>query len=173
MTEQEFMTHFLKHKKQLEALLLVLLGEPHTAEDLFQDVAVIMIKKRNEIDSEGNFLAWGRAIAFNLVMDYRKNKLNKKIKLLDNESLGFVAGAFDEWEPQDFSERRVALRECVTKLPPAQRGLIAKRYEQNKSIDDLVTETGRNRGAVETALYRIRRALMKCIETKLRMGSSI
>lgn len=168
MSEQDFVRRILKYKNALEAMLTAMVGDSNVADDLFQEAAIIMLQKRDQIDADGNFLAWGRAIAFNVVRDYRKKRARQKVHALDDQALEYIAEAFDHFEDDDFDARRKALRACSEKLPPLQRDLLRRRYESNMSIDELAAGMERSRGAVETALYRIRRALFDCIEQRLR-----
>ena len=61
-----------------------MVGDSNTADDLFQEAAVIMLQKREQVGADGNFLAWGRAIAFNVVRDYRKKRARQKVHALWN-----------------------------------------------------------------------------------------
>lgn len=75
-----------------------MVGDSNTADDLFQEAAVIMLQKREQVGADGNFLAWGRAIAFNVVRDYRKKRARQKVHALDDHALQFVAEAFEDFK---------------------------------------------------------------------------
>ena len=168
MTEQDFVLNIIKYKNVLEAMLVAMVGDTHAADDLFQEAAVIMMQKRGQLDNAGSFLSWSRAIAFNVVRDFRKKRARQKVHALDDQALESIAEVFEHFEDGDVDARRSALRACSEKLSPAHRDLLRMRYDSNSSIDELAAALAKSRGALETSLYRIRKLLSDCIELRLR-----
>ncbi|MEI6234969.1 MAG: sigma-70 family RNA polymerase sigma factor [Planctomycetota bacterium] len=168
MTEDEFVREMLKRKSELEALLAALSGDPVLADDLFQESVVIMLDKRGEIQPGEGFLPWSRAVAYNVFRDHRKNRARQKVHLLSDEALASVAEAFEHFEEEDVSERLRSLRACREKLLPAHQNMLTMRYEGDMSINELAGALSRSPNAVEAMLYRIRKALLDCIELRLR-----
>jgi RNA polymerase sigma-70 factor (ECF subfamily) len=172
VTETTFVQHLLKYRSVHEAMLLALVGDPHAADDLYQQAALVMTRKREEIPEDCRFLPWSRQVIVNVVRDYRKHKARQKVSLLDEQSLERIAGAFEKLDEAVLDARREALRRCLSKLDAPQRKLLHARYEENRSIDELAAESSRSRGAVETMLYRLRRALTNCVERALGTGGA-
>jgi len=144
-----------------------MVGDPAVAEDLFQDMAILMTRKREEADEDCKFVAWGRQIAINLVRDWRKKLARGKVQTLDDDVLEAVAGAFESAPDSAWDARREALRLCSDKLPEKDRLLLRRRYEESVPVDQLAAELSISRGAVDTSLYRLRRALHNCVEMRL------
>ena len=167
MREETLIKNLLKQERMLKGMITALIGDRMTADDLFQEVAVIMTRKRNQLAEDGNFTAWGCAIAKNVVRDYRKKKARQKVRLLDDEALEAVAAVFEDTSEHAWEDRRRALQECSEGLPQEQRDLMLKRYEENIPVGKIAGILNKTRGAVDTMLYRIRKALLDCIETKL------
>jgi RNA polymerase sigma-70 factor (ECF subfamily) len=59
------------------------------------------------------------------------------------------------------------LDECVASLPERSRRMLSLRYEACASMEDVAKTMGQTFGAVTKALYRVRRALLDCVERKL------
>ena len=172
MREETLVKNLLQHKRTIEGMLTAMVGDFSTAEDLFQEVAVIMTRKRETVEEDCRFVAWARSIAINVVRDYRKKKARQKVHVLDDQTLEHVADVFAETDEEVWDLRRQALRKCSERLPSKERNLLRQRYEEAVPVEKLATSMSTSRGAIDTALYRIRKALLNCVELRLqRMGS--
>jgi RNA polymerase sigma-70 factor (ECF subfamily) len=167
MREETLVKNLLKFKRTLEGMLFAMVGDPAVAEDLFQEMAILMTRKREEAAEDCRFVAWGRQIAINLVRDWRKKLARGKVQTLDDDVLEAVAGAFESASDAAWDARRDALRLCSDKLPEKDRLLLRRRYEESVPVEQLAAELSISRGAVDTSLYRLRRALHDCVEMRL------
>jgi RNA polymerase sigma-70 factor (ECF subfamily) len=59
------------------------------------------------------------------------------------------------------------LKGCLDKLPATQRRLVEDRYASGGSVQRMAEDAGKSVGAISQTLYRIREALMKCVEQTL------
>jgi len=167
MQEETLVKNLLKHKRTLEGMLFAMVGDSAVAEDLFQEMAILMTRKREEAQEDCKFVAWGRQIALNLVRDWRKKLARGKVQTLDDDVLEAVAGAFESTADSAWDARREALRLCSDNLPEKDRLLLRRRYEESVPVEQLAAELSISRGAVDTSLYRLRRALHDCVEMRL------
>lgn len=167
MREETLVKNVIRHKKTLEGMLTAMVGDVHAAEDLFQEMAVVMTRRRDDADEDCRFVAWARAIAVNVVRDYRKRMARRKVRILSDEALESVAEAFSEAEDSMWELRREALKKCSSKLPAKERGLLRRRYEQAEPVEELAASLRTTRGAIDTMLYRIRKGLLECIRGRL------
>jgi RNA polymerase sigma-70 factor (ECF subfamily) len=151
----------------IEGMLTAMVGNYTTAEDLFQEVAVIMTRKREEASEDCKFVAWARSIAYNVVRDYRKKMARAKVRFLDDEALESVSLVFEEADEPMWDVRRQALRKCAEKLPDRERMVLRRRYEESVPIEDLAASLSTSRGAIDTLLYRVRKALHQCVSSRL------
>jgi RNA polymerase sigma-70 factor, ECF subfamily len=167
MREETLVKNLLQYKRVLEGMLFAMTGDAAAAEDLYQEMAILMTRKRDSADEDCKFVAWGRQIAINLVRDWRKKLARGKVQTLDDDVLEAVAGAFESATESAWDSRAEALRICAEKLSEKDRTLLRRRYEQSVPIDQLAAELSMSRGAVDTSLYRLRRALHDCVEMRL------
>jgi RNA polymerase sigma-70 factor, ECF subfamily len=167
MREETLVKNLLQYKRVLEGMLFAMTGDAAAAEDLYQEMAILMTRKRDSADEDCKFVAWGRQIAINLVRDWRKKLARGKVQTLDDDVLEAVAGAFESASESAWDSRAEALRICAEKLSEKDRTLLRRRYEQSVPIDQLAAELSMSRGAVDTSLYRLRRALHDCVEMRL------
>ena len=167
MREETLVKNLLQYKRVLEGMLFAMTGDAAVAEDLYQEMAILMTRKRDSADEDCKFVAWGRQIALNLVRDWRKKLARGKVQTLDDDVLEAVAGAFESAADSAWDARREALRLCADKLPERERLLLRRRYEESVPVERLAAELSVSRGALDTSLYRLRRALHDCVEMRL------
>jgi RNA polymerase sigma-70 factor, ECF subfamily len=156
MREETLVRNLLQHRRVLEAMMAALVGDRAAAEDLTQEMAIVMTRKRESVDDDCPFLAWARRIAVNLVRDHRKRLARKS-----------VARVFEETGASAWDEHLEALRRCADLLPESDRALLQRRYERDDSVSRIADDLGMKRGAVDTTLYRLRRNLHDCVELRL------
>lgn len=172
MREETLVKNIVRYKKVLEGMITAMVGDFTVAEDLFQETAVIMTRKRAEADEDCNFPAWGRAIALNVVRDYRKKMARRKVHLLDEEALEGVAGAFRDAGDDYWEARREALQECSRRLTGKEREVLRRRDQEAVPVEQLAASLATTRGAMDTMLYRIRKVLLACVELRLQRTES-
>src|SRR6185503_6706755 len=113
MREETLVKNLLQYKRVLEGMLFAMTGDAAAAEDLYQEMAILMTRKRDSADEDCKFVAWGRQIALNLVRDWRKKLARGKVQTLDDDVLEAVAGAFESAADSAWDARREALRLCA------------------------------------------------------------
>ena len=168
MREQTLIKFLLQYKGALEAMLNSIVRDPIQAEDLFQEVALIMAQKREEVDEDCNFMGWGRRISMNVVRKYwGKRSRDRRLLFLDDKALEIVASYFEKTAQSVWESRKLALNECINSLSQEHRNLIRSKYENKSSINELSTTLSKSPRSVDNLLYRIRKALRKCVQNRL------
>ncbi len=161
----QFVSLLTGNQRKLYAFILSLVGHPADADDVLQETNLILWRKWDQFEPGTNFDAWSFRVAHFQVMAYRKRKHRSKLHF-DDELVELLAQeAGEEFTGPD--RRRAALAQCLHKLKPDQRKLVAQRYEPGGCVNDIAAEQGRSPKAVSEALRRIRKTLMHCIESTL------
>jgi RNA polymerase sigma-70 factor, ECF subfamily len=139
--------------------------DDHLAEDVFQEVAVLAIRRREEIHDPGHFLAWMRLVARNLA--FKSLRQRQRSLFLDERLLAALEDQWAEYDRTPASDLMEALRHCLEKLSPYARTLIEHRYVQGISGARLAEAMDRQLNAVYVALSRIHRSLGACIRRRI------
>ena len=140
----------------------------HVAEDLLQDVAEDVATSFERYDPSRPFVGWALGIArFKVVDHYRKNDRDRHVFLGEPETLESLSKAFEEIYPES-TPRREALQFCMDKLPGKSRKALEMRYELDMKPAQIAERTGTSSGVVRVMLTRIRSALSKCVESRLK-----
>ena len=163
---EAFARLFAQHDRWLFSYLVILLGSPADAEEVFQEVCVVLWREHEKFEIGTNFVSWVSVIANHQVFRFRaKNK--RKSFPLDEGLLGDVASAAIG-RADIFESRRDALRKCLGKLTPEDRQVVQHCYDhETKNFKTAAEHLGRPVNTVYKAINRIRRMLHKCIDQTL------
>lgn len=157
---------FAQHDRWLFAYLVSLLGSSAAAEEVFQEVCVVLWREHDTFQLGTDFVKWVSVIAHHQVQRYRRERHRIGPQLSDTvvEML-----SRDAVERVDLLEsRRDALRGCLQKLSPSDRHLVEQCYgDSRQSFKMAAEQLGRPVNTVYKALNRIRHALYQCIERAL------
>jgi RNA polymerase sigma-70 factor (ECF subfamily) len=173
MLETTLVQNLLKHQATLEGMLTAMVGDAIAAQDLYQEMALIMTRKREEVTEDCAFLAWARKIGFNVVRDYRKKMARRKVRLMQDGVLDQVAAAFEETPDAFWEARGRALEKCMETLPERSRTVIRRRYLEAVPSEELAASLNTNRNALDALLFRIRRALLDCVQARLEKEGAV
>ena len=161
----DFMQHFLRHEADLKAFIGSLVLDIHLRADVFQEVALTLWQQIDHFDPARSFGAWARGIAANKVLQMRQRSARFPIAFAP-DTIQAVVDAYERTET-DAGGRAAALRECVRLLPEKSRQLLALRYEDNLSGEEIARRLASSIEAIYQSLSRIRGRLEECIRRRL------
>ncbi len=152
----------LEHRDALFAYVLSLVRNWQTAEELFQEVSLVVLQKGQQGEAVEQFLPWSREVARRMVLDHWKKSARSRV-VLGEAALDAVDRAFEERDREAAGVDLVAsLRRCLEKLPEHLRRIVDLRYSESLSLDEIARRLARTAGAVQVALSRIRMKLHDC-----------
>ncbi len=164
---EQFLKVHMPAQRAVFSFLLAAVHDYQTAEDLLQEVTLILWKKFGDYRTSEPYLRWAFGIARNVVARHFQSQAAARVRL---RILEFAAVSAEEHAPQLSSESQ-ALLSCLEKLPPEQRELIKRRYEDGVALKSLADQFGQSLAKVNMTLVRLRRALLDCTKrTVLREG---
>jgi RNA polymerase sigma-70 factor (ECF subfamily) len=157
---------FAQHDRWLFAYMVSLLGSSAAAEEVFQEVCVVLWREHETFEFGTDFVKWVSVIAHHQVQRYRRQRRRVGPQLSD-AVIDLLAS--DAVERADLLElRRDALRGCLMKLAETDRHLVQHCYSDSRQSFKVAAEQlGRPVNTVYKALIRIRRVLYQCIERTL------
>ena len=125
------------------------------ADDIYQDVFLKLIKKKERIDSEEHLKAWLLRTTINCCKDYWKSRWFKSVLYEDKD-----LDAFDEEKKTGY------VTECVQKLPEKYRNVIHLYYYDGYSIKEISEMLGRSENTISSQLARGRKKLEGILSKK-------
>ncbi len=142
----------------------------NSAEDLLQEVAVVLLKRFNEYDPARSFTGWALGIARHKIHESQRGANDCLIG--DPDVLDALSQAHEELSPE-FERRAAALRECLALIKGRALTLLNLRYDKSLKPQAIALEMGMNAGAVRVMLSRTRQTLHDCIQKRVTPSSPL
>jgi RNA polymerase sigma-70 factor, ECF subfamily len=135
-----------------------------TAEDLTAHVFFKALSNAASYRGDGSYSAWIFRIAHNSLSTWRR-RAGRAVEVVEElpESVDPTPSPASQ---VIVTEERNLIWETVSELPPAQREVVALRYIEDFSIEEVADITKRTRGAVRILLHRARARLRKALDGK-------
>jgi RNA polymerase sigma-70 factor len=139
----------------------------HDAEDILQNVSVVVIESLGQLRDEAGFLPWAREIARRSALAHCRK--GRRETTLDPELVQRLAEAADDLDREyTVSDHRAALLACLDELPPHSRDLLARRYDGSSGdARALAARFGQTVQAFYARIKRIKALLRDCVSRRL------
>jgi len=172
--EKLFFELWVRHQSSIYAYIVTLLNDPHDAEDVLQESAAVLWKKRASYDRKCTFTTWACGIArleaFRFLREHRKRTLHLSEALLGELAARLEARLAER--PSLVEDRRAALLQCLTSLSDSQRKLLSLRYAEGLSVRSMAVRLGTSATALHGKLGRVRGRLASCIRHRLQISTT-
>jgi RNA polymerase sigma-70 factor, ECF subfamily len=155
------------HQNRLYGYLYSLVLNFDDAEDLYQEVASLLWQKFDLYEPNTDFGRWAIRVAHLTVKNFMRRRRRSRVMYSD-EVLDQVVESQSLVDSPAMIQRTEALAQCMQRLTDADRGLVESCYGGEFKIRDIAQREGRTPDAIYAALYRIRKSLFKCIESRVR-----
>jgi RNA polymerase sigma-70 factor (ECF subfamily) len=160
-----FDTLYARHKGGVYRYLVRHCGNTGTADELFQDVWMNVIRARAAYAPSAKFATWLYRIAYNRLVDHWRVHARAEFVATDVDGdepdpLAFVAGARGD-EPEvraGAREQAARIDLALARLPAVQREAFLLHQEGGLDLADIAALTG---AGIETVKSRLRYALAK------------
>jgi RNA polymerase sigma-70 factor, ECF subfamily len=164
LDNEEFIRQMTACQNTVRAFIATLVPGIGPVDEILQNTHVEMWLKRGTFNN-ASFVAWACRIAHFKVLEYRSALARDRL-VFDDDLIQTIAADSRQYH-LDASERSGALDACLEGMLPSQRELLKKRYADGYSIKELSEQTNRPAGSLTVTLFRIRKALLQCIERRL------
>jgi len=161
----EFLKLLIGHQSDLYGYIGTLMGAQQGAPDVLQETNGKLLENWQDFDPLYPFLPWAFTIARYEVLTWRKRQSRDRL-VLNDELLTSIAERMGN-DSSSPDVRLEALKSCLKKLRPAARKMIESRYMHGESVGEMAGRLGRSVNALSVALFRIRKAILDCIQSTL------
>lgn len=155
----------VEHHDELFAFILSIVRNLAAAEDVMQDVAVVVCERWEQFTVGTDFGKWSRQIARYKILSERERTL-KRLPLLSDDVIERIAVGFDE-DRRTSHDHTAALRECLRKLRNRAREVVRLRYADGLNCAAIAERIGTTLTTVYKDLSRARGALAECVGRRL------
>jgi RNA polymerase sigma-70 factor (ECF subfamily) len=160
------MVLYSSHQRRLFHYTTALLPNASDADDVFQEVNLVLWQKFDQFQEGTNFFAWACRIVRYKVLQCRE-KHAAAAASFDPDVLDRLAElAIVEVEHFEESQRE-SLIDCIAALSMADQELLRQRYAEAMAVRLIAKAMNRSPNAVSKSLGRIRRRLLDCVHGRL------
>ena len=135
------------------------------ADDVMQEVALVLWAKFGQFRDGGNFRSWALGVARYEVLTWLRDRSRDRLVLA-----GDVAEMIADETLQDIAileQQRQALQTCLEKLAPTHRTLLLESYGSETKIQEVALSSGRSIAGFYQWLHRMRRILLECVKQEV------
>jgi len=165
-----------EHERWLRTVVVARLGEPQAADEVMQELALAVLRRRTPIADPAKLAPWLYRLAATQALLYRR-RCGRGRKLTARYIQRFRPTEEDSRDPDPLSwlladERRQAIRLALARLSGRDSEILLLKYTEDWSYHELANHLGISHSAVETRLHRARArlrgelALLEVIEVK-------
>ncbi|MFC1766734.1 sigma-70 family RNA polymerase sigma factor [Planctomycetota bacterium] len=147
------------------AYISSLVPDKHKADDILQNVALVIVQKYPEYDESHPFDAWAIRIArYEILMVRRKYARDRHT--FSDELLDRITEEYSD-KASELNEMNRALDHCISLIQPKWRKILELRYSMGLDVKGVAKQLGLNVNTALNALYRIRKTLRECVLRRL------
>jgi RNA polymerase sigma-70 factor (ECF subfamily) len=161
----------MQERVQLYVFIRAIVRNDSDAEDVLQEVAAILVKQGERLDTLDDFRTWSRKVARNQALYFlRRARSRKLVSIPAEEMIDLVSHVvLSEGGSARQPEEMAALRHCLERLPEKSRQLVEMRFLGDRPYEEIATLLSSTEGAVRRAVARARLALLACVRRRLGM----
>lgn len=158
-----------RHGGRIYRVARRLLDDPRDAEEVTQDVLLIVVRKIHTFKGEAAFSSWLYRIAVNAAYQRLRSRRTRRevalepfLPVFDEE--GRLAEPVADWsapldDPAVGAEARTAIERAIAELPPDYRTAVVLRDVEGLSNEEVAEILGLSLPAVKSRVHRTRLAL--------------
>jgi len=163
MTKEEIVSEILQIRTKLSGIIWAVVRDHHAAEDIFQEVVMKALGRREQFKDAEYLMAWAWVSSRNTAIDYIRKRKNRQ-KLLDKAALDALVLDLETEASESRVARMNALTLCLEQLPPNTQSIMHERYCDGKNVEAIAEGVGKSMDAVYQTISRTHRKLRECVE---------
>jgi len=165
MRHQQFLRLFMASEPAVRAFVRSLVPTLADANDVMQEVAVVLWEKFTEYETSEDFRRWAFGVAKFKVLSWQRDRMRDR-HVFGLETTDLLAHDAEQHSARLESQLQ-ALQQCLDKLPERQRNLVESAYAPLVRIDVLAMRLGITAMALYKKLHRIRILLTECTKREM------
>ena len=165
-SRDEFRDIVERHQSRVYSIAFRILGDCGTAEEVAQDVFLALYRNLDRMQSQEHLLAWLRRVTVHRATDaYRRrasrvefaaDEFREEQMRLDRTGSAVSQNGFES------AGMETSIEQMLASLPPAQRGVLLLRYQEDLSPTEISALLSMPLGTVKSHLQRA----LKLLRTK-------
>jgi RNA polymerase sigma-70 factor (ECF subfamily) len=147
------------YQHRLMRYLMFLTGKRETAEDLFQEVWIRVLRRGSQYNGKARFDTWIFTIARNLVIDLSRKRVMASLDEMreageDERPFEIAQDGPSPLEQFQYREDAAELASVMSTLEPNYREVLTLRFHEEMSLEEIAGVTRAPLSTVKSRLYR-------------------
>jgi RNA polymerase sigma-70 factor (ECF subfamily) len=164
-----FIQLYTRAQPSLERFICAQVPNLREAEDILQDVALLLWEKFDTFKLGTSFNAWAMQMARYEIMHSRRALARSRV-ILDDELAERAAVYYASEDFETAAGKRRILAHCLQRVSQDQQQVLGMAYSEGQTSEQIARHLGREAGQVRTQLCRLRAVLRKCVQSALDSG---
>ncbi len=163
--QERFTRHWTQASRMVADYIGSLVPNFHEAEDLLQNVAVVLLRKFPQYDPAQPFAFWAMGIARYEILG-RRRAFARSRTVFTPDLAEQAAEIVQELDAESEARQR-ALRECLRGVGTKAGDVLRLRYQEALEPQDIAGRLGVSAVSIRVMLSRLRSTLQGCIQSRL------
>ncbi len=162
---EQMLAEFCTHQNMLKGYIFSAIRDYHAAEDMLQEIAILITKKAATFDFDRPVAPWLTGVAKIHIRRWfqqsGRRPLHISFEMLDQcltDHEGFEAAAM--------LQRESLLVACVESLPSKQRRIMRLRYAEGLNCERISQMTSRSVQSIYSTIKRLKKSLRECVNAR-------
>jgi RNA polymerase sigma-70 factor (ECF subfamily) len=166
---ERLLRQVLSLRVKLLAYIQAIVRRRDLAEDVFQDLCVLVLQKQDELASHATLDGWLRTAARQLAWNAARKKANRSL-LLGEQVHELMEAQWSRFDGPADSTLGDALEDCVRALRPEAREMLKAHYVDGATYAELSGRLKRPVESLYVTMSRIHKRLADCILRRVGKG---
>ena len=161
---EAFVKLFAHHEAELRRFVGSFLPSWGDVDEVVQRAAIAIWRKFDQFDLDTDFMKWACVVTRFEALAYRRKMARDRLVFREDVLELMAEEAAEELKGRN--AQHTALESCLLAMPEKQRQFVMLAYTPGVNVKEMAEEAGSTAAAFYMRLKRMRRQLMKCIESK-------
>lgn len=153
--------------RELYYAVLSIVGNRTDADDIMQEVCIVLWQRFEEFEPGTNFRKWATAFAFNIAKANARQIRRRRGVGLSDEALAKLS-RLQAANSELFDLRRENLQKCLKKLSPRDYRFLLECYGRETTLAELASRKAVPVRTIYSRLMRLRKRLIDCVQRSLK-----
>lgn len=166
VTDEQIAQVMVGENVKLFSYLWSILRDDHMVDDALQQLSLLALRKRGEINDVDHLMGWlrtsGRYLALQMI-----ERNGRRARSLSSEVAEQLEASWAKLDRRSDVDSLEALRHCMGLLSESARRVVKLKYVGNLSGDRLAGAAGQSRSACYRHLAQATQQLAECVQREL------
>ena len=166
LDQKQVVRTLLAERDKLFAYVWSIVRDTHLADDVFQEVTLLAIERREEINDPTHLMGWARKTARFKALEAMRDKQATPMTLSE-QTLELLDTHWQTHDIEDTNEVVDALRLCLDKLTDRSRSLVQMKYVDGLTGHKMAEQLNVKVDTIYKSLSRAHAALGECVRAQI------